>query len=76
MKQIPGLREGGERHGGIAHDNAGAITRDDFFWNGTPQIQRSLHGLKILTQRVPRGPRGADEPRAIAEPAGCDGNGS
>jgi hypothetical protein len=38
--------------------------------------ERSLGGLRVLTQGLPRGPRGADEPRAIAKPAGCDGNGS
>ena len=26
----------------------------------------SLRGLEVLTQRLPRGPRGANEPRAIA----------
>ena len=36
----------------------------------------TLRGLGVLTQGLPRGPRGADEPRAIAKPAGCDGNGS
>jgi hypothetical protein len=40
------------------------------------QIQRSLRGLRVLTQGLPRGPRGADESRAVAKPAGCDGNGS
>jgi hypothetical protein len=44
--------------------------------HGSPQIQRSLRELRVLTQGLPRGPRGADEPRAIAKPAGCDGNGS
>jgi hypothetical protein len=36
----------------------------------------SLIAGLILTQGLPRGPRGADEPCAIAKPAGCDGNGS
>ena len=44
--------------------------------NDSVQILRSLRGLKVLPQRLPRGPRGADEPRAIAKPAGCDGDGS
>ena len=57
-------------------DNAGVIRRNDFVRNGSPQIQRSLRGLRVLTQRLPRGPRGADEPRAIAKQAGFDGNGS
>jgi uncharacterized protein with HEPN domain len=39
-------------------------------------LQRSLRGLGVLTQRLPRGPRGANEPRAIAKPAGRDGDGS
>src|SRR5260221_13581071 len=52
------------------------ISRNDFVRNGSPQIQRSLRGLRVLTQGLPRGPRGADEPRAIAKPAGGDGNGS
>ena len=55
---------------------ADVISRNDFVRNGSPQIQRSLRGLRVLTQGPPRGPRGADEPRAIAKPAGCDGNGS
>lgn len=52
------------------------ISRNDFVRNGSPRIQRSLRRLRVLTQRLPRGPRGADEPRAIAKQAGFDGNGS
>src|SRR5882762_5275430 len=36
----------------------------------------SLRGLRVLTQGLRRGPRGADEPSAIAKLAGCNGNGS
>jgi hypothetical protein len=41
----------------IARDNAGVISRNDFVRNGSPQIQRSLRGLRVLTQGLPRGPR-------------------
>ncbi len=42
----------------------------------TGSAHRALRGLGVLTQCLPRGPRGANEPRAIAEPAGLDGDGS
>jgi hypothetical protein len=48
-------------------------------WRNTQNCKAfcsALRGLSVLTQGLPRGPRGADEPRAIAKPAGCDGNGS
>jgi hypothetical protein len=48
--------------------------RADFVRSGSSQIQRPLRWLRVLTQGVPRGPRGTDEPRAIAKSAGCDGN--
>jgi hypothetical protein len=43
---------------------------------GSPQIQRALRMLRVLTQRLRRGAHGANEPRSIAKPAGCDGDGS
>jgi hypothetical protein len=47
-----------------------------FLQKRKPEIQRSLRELGVLTQCLSRGPRGADEPRAIAKLAGRDGNGS
>src|SRR6185437_1392621 len=51
--------------------------RDRWVWPVLLQLRSAqlLRGLEVLTQGLPRGPRGADEPRAVAKPAGCDGNG-
>jgi len=51
----------------VAHKR-GLISRDDFVRNGSPQIQRSLRGLRVLTQGLPPRPHAApDEPRAIRQ---------
>ena len=56
------------------HDKIKAGNQDHR--DGNLVTAHSLRGFRVLTQGLPRGPRGADEPRAIAKPAGCDGNGS
>jgi hypothetical protein len=43
---------------------------------GSPRIQLAVRSFRVQTQGLPRGPRGADEPRAITELAGCDVDGS
>jgi hypothetical protein len=67
--QTHGHRQGFEIFRKLDLPGAGAIAVCN-------DVNRSLRVFRVLTQGPSRGPRGADEPRAIAKPAGCDGNGS